>query len=101
MASVTAESTNGSDVVIAISGNFDFNVVQDFQQAYKEQESKAENFTVDLRQVEYMDSSALGMLLNMRKHLQAESKEIRISNCRPQIRRILEISRFDKKFTLD
>ncbi len=47
-----------------------------------------------------MDSSALGMLLNMRKHL-GDTAPIRIANSRPQIKKILTISRFDKKFNID
>jgi anti-anti-sigma regulatory factor len=48
-----------------------------------------------------MDSSALGMLLNMKKNLTGKVETIQISNCQPQLKKILQISRFDKKFDID
>ncbi|RRS07418.1 anti-sigma factor antagonist, partial [Pseudoalteromonas sp. J010] len=45
--------------------------------------------------------SALGMLLNMKKTLGTSVSSIHISNCRPQLKKILQISRFDKKFDID
>jgi anti-anti-sigma factor len=89
-----------NEVVIAVTGKFDFSQVKDFREAYSENENKGADFVVDFRETEHMDSSALGMLLNMRKHL-GESTNIRITNSRPQIRKILTISRFDKKFSIE
>jgi anti-anti-sigma factor len=55
---------------------------------------------IDLRETEYMDSSALGMLLNMKKSIENQVSTIEISNCQPQLKKILQISRFDKKFDI-
>lgn len=86
-------------VNIAIRGRFDFSAVNDFRSAY---ESHPKNllFSIDLRQTEHIDSSALGMLLNMRNYLGGDQARIEIVNCSPGIKKILEISRFDKKFTI-
>ncbi|MBV1874693.1 MAG: STAS domain-containing protein [Gammaproteobacteria bacterium] len=98
---VTAESSNeGKQVTIAISGNFDFTVVQDFRKTYMDIDGSNTDITVDMRETEYMDSSALGMLLNMKKHIGETRDGIKIINCRPQVKKILDISRFDKKFTI-
>ncbi|PCJ22311.1 MAG: anti-anti-sigma factor [Gammaproteobacteria bacterium] len=101
MAVTTSSSDDGKALTIAISGNFDFNVVQDFRKAYVGIDSAEIDVTIDMREAEYMDSSALGMLLNMKKHLGGDSADVRIINCRPQIKKILDISRFDKKFKID
>ena len=99
--SVTAESSNeGKQVTIAISGNFDFTVVQEFRKTYMDIDGSNTDITVDMRETEYMDSSALGMLLNMKKHIGETREGIKIINCRPQVKKILDISRFDKKFTI-
>lgn len=97
----TSRSEDGKDFTIAISGNFDFNVVQEFRKAYVDIDADEADVTIDMREAEYMDSSALGMLLNMKKHLGGDNAEVRIINCRPQIKKILDISRFDKKFKID
>ena len=97
----TSISTDGQTYTIEIKGKFDFNFVQDFRNAYSNIENQLDIVIVDLRETEYMDSSALGMLLNMQKSLSGKVNRIKISNCRPQIKKILQISRFDKKFDID
>ena len=94
-------SKDGKCLTIHISGKFDFTLVQGFRQAYSELSDNVEQVVVDLKDTEYMDSSALGMLLNMKKTLGDRVKSIRLSGCQPQIRKILQISRFDKKFEID
>lgn len=94
----SALSSDGKNLTINISGRFDFEIVQEFRNAYADH--KNVNYIIDMRATEHMDSSALGMLLNMRKSL-GDSARISIINCRPQIKKILTISRFDKKFSIE
>jgi len=99
--SVRSNVGDREEMVIAIKGRFDFTQVKEFRDAYSDTaSSQCASYVVDLRDTEHMDSSALGMLLNMRKHL-GETTPIRITNSRPQIKKILTISRFDKKFDID
>jgi anti-anti-sigma factor len=94
----TASANDGNDWIISISGRFDFEMVQEFRAAYTD--VQAARYVLDMRATEHMDSSALGMLLNMRKRL-GEEAQISIINCRPEIRKILAISRFDRKFVIE
>lgn len=89
---------DGADLTISIVGRFDFEMVQEFRNAYADKD--ASSYIIDMRGTEHMDSSALGMLLNMRKSL-GDGANISIINCRPQIKKILTISRFDKKFKIE
>lgn len=93
-------SNDGKQLIITIKGKFDFSLVQEFRQAYANIGDTQPTVLIDLRETEYLDSSALGMLLNMRKSLGHSVKEIQLINCRPEIRRILDISRFDKMFVI-
>ena len=97
----TSKSTDGTTFIIHIEGKFDFNLVQAFRDSYAQVSDDISTVMVDLRETEYMDSSALGMLLNMKKYLGSSVTNVKISNCRPQIKKILQISRFDKKFDID
>ncbi|WP_419149525.1 STAS domain-containing protein [Pseudoalteromonas 'SMAR'] len=97
----TNASADGKTLTIQIRGKFDFNLVQSFRQAYADIGNNTDKVVVDLRETDYMDSSALGMLLNMKKTLGTSVSSIQISNCRPQLKKILQISRFDKKFDID
>lgn len=85
-------------VTIAINGRFDFNLLQDFRNAYGSLSGSDLNFTVDLSATEYIDTSALGMLLNMKNNIGANDGEIVISNCQPNLMKIFSIAHFDKKF---
>lgn len=98
--SVTCEVDNSQRcVTISIEGAFGFNLVHEFRQSYAEQQSY--KFVVDFRKVDYIDSAGLGMLLNMHKYLKQSDGQITIANSMPQVKKILLISRFDKKFSIE
>ncbi len=87
-----------NQITISISGRFDFNILQEFRDSYSELAGSNSSFTVDLAKTDYIDSSALGMLLNMKNHLGSEDCAIEIRNCQPNLMKIFSIAHFDKKF---
>jgi len=91
-------SPDGNTVTIGVQGRFDFNLHQQFRTAYRERARGAGRYVVDLGSTEYMDSSALGMLLLLREHAGGDGADVRLENCRPEIRKILAIANFDKLF---
>jgi anti-anti-sigma factor len=84
------------NVTICLSDKFDFMSADNFRQAYESNEG--ENYIVDFKSTEYMDSSGLGMLLNMKRSIGA--KDISLINCKPQIKKVLVISRFEEHFSI-
>lgn len=97
----TEYANEGRNFIIYIDGKFDFALVQSFREAYEGLSDKVATVVVDFRDTDYIDSSALGMLLNMRKALGPGNCNIHLVNCRPDVRRIFDISRFDKLFVID
>ncbi|MEP1449156.1 MAG: STAS domain-containing protein [Paraglaciecola sp.] len=93
-------SEDGSELTIFLEEKFDFGKVQDFRLAYSEGNEAVTTIVINLQKTEYMDSSALGMLLNMQKSLCDTVKSFKITHCRPQVLKILQIARFDKKFLI-
>lgn len=93
-------SSEGKVLTIMMDEKFDFGKVQDFRLAYGTDTDDVKEIIIDLANTEYMDSSALGMLLNMQKTMMNQVESFKIVNCRPQVAKILKISRFDKKFTI-
>lgn len=85
-------------VTIYVDGRFDFNCHQQFRRAYEGFPGMRE-YVVDLSATEYLDSSALGMLLVLRE--QAGRAKLRIVNCKPAVRRILDIANFKTLFALE
>lgn len=102
MAIAVSTNTANSEVTISMDKNFDFNCVDEFRSSYEGITSdNVVNFIIDMRRTHYMDSSALGMLINMHKYWSDKGSKIRIINSSDQIRKIFTISRFDKKFQID
>ena len=97
--SVSAKSNTAT---IALSGHFAFDAHRDFKAAYINQlnNSKIGNIVVDLSAVEYLDSSALGMLLVLRDHVQAASKSLTLSKPSAIAVRTFDIAGFHRMFTI-
>ncbi len=90
---------NGNEVVINISGKFDFNVHQNFRDTYRNEKPEAK-YTIKMDGADYIDSSALGMLLLLREHAGNDKANITISGCKDEIRKILSIANFERLFTI-
>lgn len=88
--------------VIRLEGRFDFNSHRDFREAIDTVlASPASAITVDLSGVEYLDSSALGMLLMLRDRAKSAAREVALAGCRNAVKQILDIANFGKLFTID
>lgn len=93
-------SADGTRATIAVSGKFDFQLYDDFRSAYAETAGKGVAYTVDLSETEYLDSSALGMLLLLREHAGGERSDIEITGAPAEVRKILDVANFGKLFRL-
>ncbi len=85
---------------IKISGRFDFGVHNEFREATKLAESGVQKIIVDMSQTDYLDSSALGMLLVLRDKVGGNKDAVRLIGARSEVKKILEIANFDKLFTV-
>jgi len=92
-------STDGDKQIINIQGRFDFSLQSDFRKAY-EKSVPSSHFILDFSGAEYLDSSALGMLLLLRDYAGGDNANINLTHCRNEIKNILEISNFQKLFKI-
>ncbi len=100
--SITSEiSADETTVTIKISGRFDFSTHQEFMQAYKAYPKGEKLFVVDLAQAEYLDSSAMGMLLQLREHSGNVDRKVVLKNANDAVRDVLAIANFEKLFQID
>ncbi len=97
---VTAELLNdGSTVRIVPPARFDISSHGDFREAYSRYDPGL-NYVVDLRATEYIDSSALGMLLLLRKHA-GDTGRVKLLGPQPEVRNSLSIVNFDTLFVIE
>ena len=90
----------GNQVSIKVSGRFDFSTHKDFVQAYKSYPKGEKDFIVDLSGAEYMDSSAMGMLLQLREYSAKRPDSVVLKNGNDAIQEILRIANFGKLFVI-
>jgi anti-anti-sigma factor len=102
MSTVVSSTQKGDLLEIAISGRFDFSILQDFRNAYTVDISQPiERIVIDLSRSEHMDSSGMGLLLTLKKELKLCSGCIELKNCRPHTRDALLAARLDHFFKVN
>ena len=94
-------STDGSELAIEIVGRFDFSLQMQFRQAYESNRGKPQRYCIDMRGADYLDNSALGMLLLLRDYAGGDAANVRISHCSAEIRSALQRANFEKLFTIE
>lgn len=96
-------TVTGNTASINMTGRFDFHVQREFKEAYDPLLNNVAVAVVEvnLAGVEYLDSSALGMLLMLRERVTGANKSMKL--CRPSasVAQILEIANFAKLFTIE
>ncbi len=87
--------------VLRITGELDYTVSQEARVALRELlDSGSGPLAVDLGGLAYMDSSGLGVLLDMRKFLGAKGRTMSISKVTPHVSKVFEVTQVGKLFGL-
>jgi len=96
-------STLSNTATVYLSGYFSFDAHREFKATYRNKlsDSKIARIVINLAGVEYLDSSALGMLLVLREHAQAANKPLTLSQPSPIALRTFDIASFHKMFTIN
>ena len=87
---------------IKLDGRFDFNTHREFRSAYEPLvvDPAVRAVVVDFSGVDYLDSSALGMLLMLRDKLGGANKEVALVGVRGNVKQVLDIANFAKLFQI-
>jgi HptB-dependent secretion and biofilm anti anti-sigma factor len=101
MAISAMQSLDGTTLTIKMAEKFDFNVHAQLRAAYRGEGKRFTGYVVDLQDTTYMDSSALGMLLQIKEFAGGSAQSVRIRNAGTSIKDILEIANFQKLMTIE
>jgi anti-anti-sigma factor len=96
----TTTVNDGKELILKISGRFDHTVMADFRRAYETAPGRPDVYVLDMRDVSYMDSSGLSILLLLHVHVGNRKFRVRIINCNPAVSKVLAISKFDELFDI-
>lgn len=94
-------SENGREVTLSIEDRFDFSLHQSFRDAYSSCSQRGSRFCVNLSQTNYMDSSALGMILLLKDYVEKLEGEVVIQKPNESVVKILEIAQFHRLMKIE
>ena len=93
-------SDDGKTLTIKISGRFDISLHKTFSDSYKDKTDSVSVVIMDMADVEYIDSSGLGMMLVLRERIGGDAATIDIVNVSPGVEKILKTTNYDKLFNI-
>ena len=87
---------------VALHGRFEFSANHEFKSCTRLvlQTKEVREIEIDMSDVNYIDSSALGMLLVLREEADKALKKISLLNCRGVIKQVLDMANFSKLFII-
>lgn len=86
-------------LAVGLHGRFDFAVYPEFRRLFAELD-RTRTVTIDMSDVDYMDSAALGMLLLLEQRVPRGGSRIRLLGAQGQPRDVLEIAAFSQYFDI-
>ena len=88
--------------VIHLNGRFVFDSHKSFRETYDQALARSDTRVIqlDMDKVEYLDSSALGMLLMLKEKAATAGMTLQIIHLKGMARQVLEIANFHKIFTI-
>lgn len=93
---------DGAKAVVKLSGRFDFNTHRDFRNACDPLVADAgiREIQVEFSEVDYLDSSALGMLLMLRDKASGVGKDVALAGVKGNVKQVMDIANFSKLFKI-
>lgn len=94
--------TEGHRAILRLSGRFEFSAHREFRETadYLLRQEGIDEVVVDLIDLDYVDSSALGMLLMLRERTREAKLGLVLAKPRGMVRQALDIAHFEKLFDI-
>lgn len=93
---------SGGVACIHMHGRFDFQVHREFKDAYTPllDNPEVREIEVEMGKVDYLDSSALGMLMLLNERSKAVNKPVALLNTSGVVSQVLEVANFSRIFNI-
>ena len=93
---------DGMRIEIEVQGRFDYTLARDFRSIYLDQpEDTCVDYHIDLSGTDFMDSTALGMLLLIREHAKKQGGAVFIEKPSPNANLALRTANFETLFRIN
>lgn len=88
-------------LTIRVAGHFTFQAHHQFRKSFQDLlNEQITTVTLDFAGLDYIDSSALGMLLTLRSASENPPRQVRIINSTPKVKAILKMANFERLFEI-
>ena len=94
-------TVNSGSAILYVNGSFAFHLQSEFRSAYEGVIDACDSVSIDLKSVDYMDSSGLGMLLVMKKFLDDAGISYQIAKSHGQTYDLLSMTHFKQYFRIN
>jgi anti-anti-sigma factor len=97
-----ANEVSGDRATLKLAGRFDFHTHREFRAAYAKflEPGAVREIVIDFGDVDYLDSSALGMLLLLREKADTAGKSVVLAGLKGTVKQVLDIANFGKLFAI-
>ena len=91
------QETHNKKATLRLEGNFTYTQRKAFQEMLKTVcTDQVEEVVIDLSQVAFLDSAALGLLMISHRQLDGEKRKLSLAYPQPTVRQILELANLHK-----
>jgi anti-anti-sigma factor len=95
-------TTHDNRWIVALNGSFTFTDNQKFRDIISEvKKERLNSVELDMSNVEFIDSAALGMLLLLKDETAAHNTSVILKSPSGQVKKMLELSKFETLFTIN
>ena len=94
-------TTGDAPGVVVMAGEIDFSVTPRVRVRLLELVGETDaDILLDMAGLDYIDSSGLALLLELRKHLQESGRSVRVRSISPQVRKLFNLTQLAELFGL-
>lgn len=87
--------------IIRVVGEVTADNCEELREAGKALSGRGREVTIDLSQVDFMDTSGIGVLIGLRAHLGKHGITVRLENPQPRVAEVLRITRIGILFGME
>lgn len=93
---------NDENLIFYLSGDIDINNVEDFKEkVFNIYDVNKNNIVLDLKDLNYIDSTGLGAIMSIYKKAKDDSNELTILNPKKNIKKLFMITELDTVFNME
>ena len=88
------------DFEIYIKGEIDLNTIDQIEKVLEEGLETNKNILIDMKDVRFIDSTGIGLLVKIYKSLKSKGNSIQIINARENVRKVFRITCLEEEFNM-